>query len=140
MAEAHSDTFLLDAAPKAADDSGVRRAMAENARQFLFGGKWVARMTQPNKRYQIGHYGSGTLSCLKTQRAIYILFNSVRIAKTAIRLQVLLEPRWKVTPSGGSGILVQHCDSDGLLVSLHGDVYRQRRLGTATRQPDTVHD
>jgi hypothetical protein len=33
---------------------------------------------------KIGHYGSGTLSCLKTQRAIYILFNSVRIAKTGL--------------------------------------------------------
>ena len=119
---------------------GVPRAIAENVGQFLCSRKWVARMTRPNKRYKIGRYGSGMLSCLKTQRAIYILFNSVRIAKTAIRLQVLLEPRWKVTPSGGSGILVHHCDSDGLLVSLHGDVYRQRRLGTATRQPDTVHD
>ena len=123
MAEAPSDTFLLDAAPKAADDSGVRRAMAENARQFLCGGKWVARMTQPNKRYQIGHYGSGTLSCLKTQRAIYILFNSVRITKTGlpntslVGRWILLEPRWKVTPSGGPAVLVQHGDSDGVLVS-----------------------
>ena len=117
---------------------GVPRAIAENVGQFLCSRKWVARMTRPNKRYKIGHYGSGTLSCLKTQRAIYILFNSVRIAKTAIRLQVLLEPRWKVTPSGG--LLFWFSTADGLLVSLHGDVYRQRRLGTATRQPDTVHD
>jgi len=101
-------------------------------------------MTQPNKRYKIGHYGSGTLSCLKTQRAIYILFNSVRIAKAGLPdtslagRWILLEPHWKVTPSGG--LLFWFSTADGLLVSLHGDVYRQRRLGTATRQPDTVHD
>src|SRR6516225_6491703 len=97
-------------------------------------------MTRPNKRYKIGHYGSGTLSCLKTQRAIYILFNSVRIAKTGLPdtpmagRWILLQPGWKVTPSGGAAVLVQHGDSDGVLVSLHGDVDRQRRLGTWTRQ------
>ena len=97
-------------------------------------------MTQPNKRYKIGHYGSGTLSCLKTQRAIYILFNSIRIAKTGLPLAgnwILLEPGWKVRPSGGPAVLVQRGDSDGILVSLHGDVDRQRRLGTWTRQPTT---
>ena len=95
-------------------------------------------MTQPNKRYKIGHYGSGTLSCLKTQRAIYILFNSVRIAKTGLPPEgkwVLLESAWKVTPSGGPAVLVQHGDSEGVLVSLHGEVDRYRRLGTGTRQP-----
>jgi hypothetical protein len=98
-------------------------------------------MTKSSKRYKIGHYGSGTLSCLKTQRAIYILFNLVRIAKTGLPdtplagRWVLLEPRWKITPSGGPAVLVQHGDSDGVLVSLHGDVDRQRRLGTATRHP-----
>ena len=50
-------------------------------------------MTQPNKRYKIGHYGSGTLSCLKTQRAIYILFNSVRIAKAGLP-DTSLAGRW----------------------------------------------
>ena len=50
-------------------------------------------MTRPNKRYKIGHYGSGTLSCLKTQRAIYILFNSVRIAKTGLP-DTSLAGRW----------------------------------------------
>ena len=97
-------------------------------------------MTQPNKRYKIGHYGSGTLSCLKTQRAIYILFNSIPIAKTGLPLAhkwILLEPGWKVSPSGGPAVLIQHGDSDGVLVSLHGDVDRQRRLGTWTRQPTT---
>jgi hypothetical protein len=37
-----------------------------------------------NKRYKIGQYGSGTLSCLKTRSDVYILFNSVRIAKTGL--------------------------------------------------------
>ena len=97
-------------------------------------------MTKSSKRYKIGHYGSGTLSCLKTQRAIYILFNSIRIAKTGLPLAskwILLEPGWKVTASGGPAVLVQHGDSDGVLVSLHGDVDRYRRLGTGTRQPVT---
>jgi hypothetical protein len=104
--------------------------------------KWVAPMTQPNKRYKIGHYGSGTSSCLNTQRAIYILFNTIRIAKSLpdtplARKWVLLEPGWKVTPSGGPAVLVQHGDSDGVLVSLHGEMDRYRRLGTGTRQPIT---
>jgi hypothetical protein len=55
---------------------GVPRAIAENIGQFLCSRKGVVRMTRPNKRYKIGRYGSGTLSCLKTQRAIYILFIS----------------------------------------------------------------
>ena len=99
-------------------------------------------MTKPNKRYTIGHYGSGTLSCLKTRAAIYILFNSVRIAKTGLPPEgkwVLLEPAWKVTPSGGPAVLVQHGDSEGVLVSLHGDVDRSRRLGS-TRQPSRACD
>ena len=98
---------------------------------------------QPNKRYKIGHYGSGTLSCLKTQRAIYILFNSIRIAKTGLPLAdkwILLEPGWKITPSGGPAVLVQHGDSEGVLVSLHGEVDRYRRFGIGTRQPSRVYD
>ena len=99
-------------------------------------------MTRPNKRYKIGHYGSGTLSCLKTQKAIYILFNSIRIAKTGLPLAgnwILLEPVWKVRPSGGPAVLVQHGDSEGVLVSLHGDVDRSRRLGS-TRLPSRAYD
>ena len=100
-------------------------------------------MPRAKKTYMIGRYGAGTLSGLKTEKAIYILFNSVRIAKTGLPdtplagRWILLQPRWKVTPSGGPAVLVQHGDSDGVLVSLHGEVDRQRRLVTCTRHPTT---
>ena len=97
-----------------------------------------------NKRYKIGQYGSGTLSCLKTRSGVYILFNSVRIAKTGLPdtslagKWVFLAPGWKVTPSGGPAVLVQHGDSDGVVVSIYGELddYRRVRKGLH-RQPGT---
>jgi hypothetical protein len=76
----------------------------------------------PVKRYKIGYYGMGTLWCLKNRHGIFVLFNSVRIARTGLPDSpqegrwISLEPGWKVTPSGGPAVLVQHGDSETVLV------------------------
>ena len=96
----------------------------------------------PVKRYKIGHYGMGTLWCLKNRYGIFVLFNSVRIARTGLPDSpqegrwISLEPGWKVTSSGGPAILVQHGDSDGVLVSL---LVRGRRTRTRQTMQKTEH-
>ena len=96
----------------------------------------------PVKRYKIGHYGMGTLWCLKNRYGIFVLFNSVRIARSGLpgspqeARWISLEPDWKVTPSGGPAVLVQHGDSDGVLVSL---LVRGRRTRTRQTMQKTEH-
>jgi hypothetical protein len=68
------------------------------------------------------------------------LLDGEEIGKLLADKWILLEPGWKVTPSGGPAVLVQHGDSEGVLVSLHGEVDRYRRFGLGTRQPSRVYD
>jgi hypothetical protein len=70
----------------------------------------------------IGQYGAGTLSCLRNPVGLFILFNTVKIAKRSVPegTWVQLEKGWKVTSLGSGAIRVQHNESDGVVVSLHG--------------------
>jgi hypothetical protein len=53
---------------------------------------------------------------------LFILFNTVKIAKRSAleSTWVPLEKGWKVTSLGSGAIRVQHNESDGVVVSLHG--------------------
>ncbi len=69
----------------------------------------------------IGRYGAGTLWSLRDRGALVIMFNMMKIARRApTGAWVQLEQGWKITSLGSSTIRVQHNESDGVVVSLHG--------------------
>jgi hypothetical protein len=76
-----------------------------------------------NRRCQIGKYGAGTLWYERDQLGQFILFGGKRIAELGHPgtpqegSWVSLEPGWKVTaPFGITEILVQHKESDGVVI------------------------
>jgi hypothetical protein len=72
------------------------------------------------KRFNIGRYGSGTLSVLKNSEGQFILFNATRIAqrRPGMRTWVGLERGWRVTPEGSLTVRVCLNDSEGVIVAL----------------------
>jgi hypothetical protein len=78
-------------------------------------------MSKATKRYMIGRYGSGTLWCLKNQEGTFILFNALRIARRFRLSWEPLDKGWRITPLGSNALRVQLNDSDGVIVSLHGE-------------------
>jgi hypothetical protein len=79
----------------------------------------MARAARP---YMIGRYGMGILSCLKSRDGLFILFNAKMIARRSSMSEwVVLETGWKITTVGTNAIQVQLNDSDGVVVSLHGE-------------------
>jgi hypothetical protein len=75
-------------------------------------------------RHLIGRYGVGTLWCVRERDAFFIQFNAVKIATRPLRggPWVALEDGWKVTPCADGQICVQLHNSEGVVVSLNGDV------------------
>jgi hypothetical protein len=75
-------------------------------------------------RHLIGRYGVGTLWCVMERDAFFIHFNAVKIATRPLKggAWVALEDEWKVTPYSGGQICVQLHNSEGVVVSLNGDV------------------
>jgi hypothetical protein len=78
------------------------------------------------RRFRIGTYGAGTLWCATGPDGVFILFNEKRIARRGQPITarsgtwVSLELGWRITPFGGTEVLVQHKQSDGVVVSLRG--------------------
>jgi hypothetical protein len=72
----------------------------------------------------IGRYGVGTLWCVRSRDAFIIQFNAIKIATRPLKggAWVALEDGWKVTPYADGQICVQLRDSEGVVVSLAGDV------------------
>jgi hypothetical protein len=75
-------------------------------------------------RHLIGRYGVGTLWCVRERDAFFIEFNAKRIARRALKggAWIALEDGWKVTPYAGGQICIQLQNSEGVVVSLNGDV------------------
>jgi hypothetical protein len=75
-------------------------------------------------RHLIGRYGVGTLWCVRERDAFFIQFNAVKIATCPLRggPWVTLEDGWRVTPYAGGQICVQLRNSEGVVVSLNGDM------------------
>jgi hypothetical protein len=75
-------------------------------------------------RHAIGRYGVGTLWCVREVDAFVIQFNAKKIAKRPLKgdAWIALEDGWKVTPYADGQIRVQLRDSEGVVVSLNGDV------------------
>jgi hypothetical protein len=81
-------------------------------------------MHQPDRerRHRLGSYGAGTLSCLKSRRGLFILFNDTPIARRGhpwSKAWASLHASWIVTSLSGVEILIQHGGSEGMVVSLH---------------------
>jgi hypothetical protein len=70
----------------------------------------------------IGRYGAGLLWSMRNRDGLFILFNTVKIARRSLHAStwVPLKQGWKITSYGGGEIRVQHKESDGVVVSLHG--------------------
>jgi hypothetical protein len=75
-------------------------------------------------RHVIGRYGVGTLWCVRAPDAFFIQFNAIKIAKRPLKgdAWIALEDGWKVTPYADGQIRVQLRNSEGVVVSLNGDV------------------
>jgi hypothetical protein len=73
------------------------------------------------KRHRLGNYGTGTLWCLKSRNALFVLFNGTMIARRGhprARAWLQLDASWILTSLDGAEVLVQHNDDEGLVVSL----------------------
>ena len=75
-------------------------------------------------RHVIGRYGVGTLWCVRAPDAFFIQFNAIKIARRPLKgdAWIALEDGWKVTPYADGQIRVQLHNSEGVVVSLNGDV------------------
>ena len=75
-------------------------------------------------RHAIGRYGVGTLWCDGKVDAFVIQFIAKKIARRSLKggAWTTLEAGWKVTPYDGGEIHVQLHNSEGVVVSLAGDV------------------
>jgi hypothetical protein len=75
-------------------------------------------------RHMIGRYGVGTLWCVRAPDAFFIQFNAIKIAMRPLKrgAWVALEDGWKITPYAGGQICIQLHNSEGVIVSLAGDV------------------
>jgi hypothetical protein len=75
------------------------------------------------KRRRLGSYCEGTLWCLRSRNGFFMLFNDSLIAKRGpprTRAWLPLDASWIVTSLDG-GVLVQHNDDAGVVISLGAD-------------------
>jgi hypothetical protein len=75
-------------------------------------------------RRKLGYYGTVPLWLRRNAQGTFLLFNDLQIAKRVFeeRGWEAVAAGWKVTPIGSQQIRVQHNDSEGVIVSLAGDV------------------
>jgi hypothetical protein len=78
-------------------------------------------------RYRIGHYGTGTLWCLRKDRDVFVFFNDTPIAKRPLRAKISQDRDWislhserKVSSVERSEIWIQHNGGGGVFVTLRG--------------------